>query len=277
MTSVRCGRCGKNNAPEARFCIYCGSPLAIVSQEQDRATADEIRRLRDLIAQINARLDALEGKTGPTAVPSPPAPIPEPVEPAAAIPEPEPVPEPVTTPEVEVPPAPVEEVLPAEKERPVKKEREWEQVLGGNWLARIGVLALIIGIGFFLKYAFDNNWLGPPARVILGVIAGLIMLGLGYYWRQRYPILTRVLSGGGIAVLYLSIFASFATYDLISIYLALAFLFIISGIATLMLHWKTCSSRRKRISPAFEKTLGTTREFLQPSAKREPSHLSAKG
>lgn len=228
MTSVRCGRCGKNNAPEARFCIYCGSPLVIASREQDQATADEIRRLRYLITQINSRLDALEGKLAPAEVKPPPSvSVPESGKPVA----PEPV---IAVPEVEVPPAPVEEALPIEEKPVPEKEREWEQVLGGNWLARIGVLALIIGIGFFLKYAFDNNWLGPSARVILGVIAGLIMLGLGYYWRQRYPILTRVLSGGGIAVLYLSIFASFATYDLISIYLAIAFLFIISGIATVL-------------------------------------------
>jgi len=45
--------------------------------------------------------------------------------------------------------------------------REWEQILGGNWLARIGVVTLIIGVAFFLKFAFDNNWLGPIARVIM--------------------------------------------------------------------------------------------------------------
>jgi uncharacterized membrane protein len=231
MTSVRCGKCGRNNVPEARFCIYCGSRLTPVSPElpvPDQATADEIRQLRDLVAQINSRLDALEGKLGPAAAPAPPpVPITEPIAPAAVTPEPEPLPETTATvPEIEVPP------MPAEEERPAKKGVEWEQVLGGNWLARIGVLAIIIGIGFFLKYAFDNNWISPSARVILGVIAGLIMLGLGYYWRQRYPIMTRVLSGGGIAVLYLSIFASFATYHLISVYIAVVLLFIISGIAT---------------------------------------------
>ena len=66
---------------------------------------------------------------------------------------------------------------------PVKtKEREWEQILGGNWLARIGVLALVIGAGFFLKFAFDQNWLGPTARVILGVIGGLAMAAALIFW-----------------------------------------------------------------------------------------------
>jgi uncharacterized membrane protein len=233
MASVRCGRCGNSNVPEARFCIYCGSPLSPESrelQEQDRSRADEIKQLRDLITQINSRLDILERQPGVAALPSlpPPTSVSKPPEPVAVTPGTEAFP----GPEAEIPPAPVEQALPAEKKHAAKKEREWEQVLGGNWLARIGVLALIIGIGFFLKYAFDNNWIGPSARVILGAIAGLIMLGLGYYWRKRYPIMTRVLSGGGIAILYLSIFASFATYHLVSIYIAVVFLLIISGIAT---------------------------------------------
>jgi uncharacterized membrane protein len=127
------------------------------------------------------------------------------------------------------PAAPGQEAVPPPEVKPPRvREREWEQILGGSWLARIGALALIIGIGFFLKYAFDNDWIGPTGQVIMGIIAGLVMLGLGHYWRKRYPILTQVLSGGGIAVLYLSIFASFAIYDLVHFYAAFGFLFLVS-------------------------------------------------
>ena len=94
-------------------------------------------------------------------------------------------------------------------------EREWEQILGGNWLARIGVITLIVGVGFFLKFAFDNNWLGPLSRVILGVVSGLALLGGGYYWHKKYPVFGQAISGGGIAILYLSIFAAFITFELI--------------------------------------------------------------
>jgi uncharacterized membrane protein len=196
-----------------------------------------------MVNNINARLDALEKNqpvtisppTQPTTVIPPAEPsqiseteIPQPVEPVAAIP-----PEKLAsflsqTPPEEEPP------VPPKKERAPKKEREWEQILGGNWLARIGAIALIIGIGFFLKYAFDNNWIGPTARVILGSMAGIVMLGLGFWWRKRYPILTQVLSGGGIAVLYLSVFASSVTYNLINIFAATALLLAVSILATLL-------------------------------------------
>ena len=41
---------------------------------------------------------------------------------------------------------------------------------GGRWLAKIGIVALLLGVSFFLKYAFDNNLIGVVGRVILGLI-----------------------------------------------------------------------------------------------------------
>jgi uncharacterized membrane protein len=55
----------------------------------------------------------------------------------------------------------------------------WEWLLGGNWLARIGVVALVIGAGFFLKLAFDNDWIGETGRLALGIAGGLAFLGAG--------------------------------------------------------------------------------------------------
>ena len=47
----------------------------------------------------------------------------------------------------------------------ITKGRDLEALIGGNWFNRIGILAIILGSGFFLKYAFDNQWIGPSARV----------------------------------------------------------------------------------------------------------------
>jgi uncharacterized membrane protein len=235
MPLIKCSRCGKDNLPEARFCAYCGSRLATestISPEQVESIKEEIRQLRAMVSDVVNRLNALENR-----IRVPPEPESRPV---SQVVPPRPEPEAITT-AARVTPSPADLVSPPEEttfetreESLPHKEREWEQIFGGNWLARIGVLALIIGIGFFLKYAFDNNWIGPSARVILGSVAGLIMLWLGYYWRQRYPIMTQVLSGGGIAVLYLSVFASFATYHLVSIYIAILLLLVISIIATVL-------------------------------------------
>jgi uncharacterized membrane protein len=89
-------------------------------------------------------------------------------------------------------------------------------------------VALVIGVGFFLKLAFDNDWIGETGRVALGIAGGLAFLGAGEYWQRRYPIWSQPLTGGGIAVLYLSIFAAFSFYQLIPPMVALGLSFLIT-------------------------------------------------
>jgi uncharacterized membrane protein len=96
------------------------------------------------------------------------------------------------------------------------------------------VVALPFGIAFFLKFAFDKNWIVPAVRIVLGVVAGLLMIGGGYLWRKRYPVLTQVLTGGGIGVLYLSVFAASSAYHLIPFIAAVAVLLVVSAGAVFM-------------------------------------------
>lgn len=93
---------------------------------------------------------------------------------------------------------------------------EWEALIGGNWLNRIGALALILGIGFFLKYAFDNNWITQSARVGLGVAVGIGLLALARRTHgQGYAIFAQGLVGAGLGILYLSVYASYNFYALV--------------------------------------------------------------
>ncbi len=241
---MKCPNCQRENEPTSHFCIYCGSilqssetgPSPEPEQSSDEVPLEylqslrrDIQRLEGLISLMNERLLAMEKLSNlPSAEARPAEPVtPPPAEPvpvsAAAGAGEAPVVERWESP-IEQPPLPPG----TEAKKSTFKEREWEQILGGHWLARIGVIAIVIGIGFFLKYAFDNNWIGPTGRIILGIVAGLAMLGGGYYWQKKYPILAQAISGGGIAVLYLSIFAAFAVYDLIHFYVAFGFLFLVS-------------------------------------------------
>lgn len=92
-----------------------------------------------------------------------------------------------------------------------------EARIGGQWLNRIGIVVCIFGVAFFIKYAFDNEWITPVTRVLFGVAGGAIALGGGEALRRRgYSDYAHGLTGGGIILLYLAIYAAFAFYNLIN-------------------------------------------------------------
>ena len=119
-----------------------------------------------------------------------------------------------------------------------KYGRAWgdlEMRIGGNWLSRIGIVALVLGVGFFLKYAFDNQWVGPRGRISLGVLSGISVLIAGERLGARgYRTYAHSLSGGGILILYLSIYATYAFYELIGHAPAFLLMAAVTGIAVLL-------------------------------------------
>lgn len=109
----------------------------------------------------------------------------------------------------------------------VDQTQDLEFRIGGTWLNRVGVVAVVLGLAYFLKYSFDNQWIGPTARVLLGVLAGLAMLFLGEKLRTRYPLYAQGLLGGGSLALFFSVFASYQFYHLIAPVLAFLFLVVV--------------------------------------------------
>jgi uncharacterized membrane protein len=103
---------------------------------------------------------------------------------------------------------------------------DWESVLGANWPAKLGIAALAVATGFFLKYAFEAGWIRPPARVAIGLCAAGILLGLGQYLLRRplYRNYAQVLFSGGIIIFFLSIYAASNYYQLISVSLGFSLL-----------------------------------------------------
>jgi uncharacterized membrane protein len=107
-----------------------------------------------------------------------------------------------------------------------------ESRVGGRWLLYIGVTILLIGVSFFLKYAFDNAWVDETGRVVIGMISGALLVAGGWRASMHLPIFGRALTGTGLAVLYLSIYAALQFYTLIAPWTAFALMLATTLVAT---------------------------------------------
>lgn len=91
-----------------------------------------------------------------------------------------------------------------------------ESRIGGQWLNRLGIIAVLIGLSYFLKFAFDNNWIGPDSQVIIGIFAGLAILFWSEEFRRKgYPAFAYSLKAVAFGALYLSLWAASQYYHLV--------------------------------------------------------------
>ncbi len=98
----------------------------------------------------------------------------------------------------------------------VSVDKKSDEESSGRMLGKLGIVAVLLGVAFFLKYAFENNWIGPSGRVMIGVMFGVAFLVIGQVLRNKYLKYSDLIMGGGSAILYLSFFAAHSFYGLIS-------------------------------------------------------------
>ncbi len=91
-----------------------------------------------------------------------------------------------------------------------------EKFIGENLINKIGILILVLGISFFVKYAIDKNWINEPARVGIGILAGAIVLGVAHRLKANYKAFSSVFVAGAFAVFYFTIAIAFQEYHLFS-------------------------------------------------------------
>ena len=243
--SIPCVHCGSENAESSNYCMFCGKALQPAEEPSLANLQSAVLELRSEVRQIRETLSNLGISSPGVQRQSPPGgerrSPPVRVRPHTTTGEPALSAQPSSDPSGSAAPT-----------SPGRFQVDWELVLGGNWLARVGVLAVVIGVGFFLKLAFDNNWIGEAGRVALGIAGGLGLIGAGEYWSKRYPIYSQALAGGGVAILYLSIFAAFAFYGFIGTYPAVGLLLLVSiGAAVLALRYNSMALALIGITGAF--------------------------
>lgn len=115
-----------------------------------------------------------------------------------------------------------------------ERNPDLEKFIGENLANKIGIGILVLGIGFFVKYAIDQEWIGVIGRVFIGILCGGILLGVAHKLRNTFKAFSSVLVGGGIAVLYLTIAIAFHEYQIFTQTAAFVIMVIITAFAVFL-------------------------------------------
>jgi hypothetical protein len=91
------------------------------------------------------------------------------------------------------------------------------------WVARAGVVLLLVGVSFLLRMGVEQGWLTPAVRVAGGVAIGGALSALGLLARTSRPAYSQLLVGGGVVAFYLSAFGAWSVWQLVPYEAAFAF------------------------------------------------------
>lgn len=103
-----------------------------------------------------------------------------------------------------------------------------EKFIGENLINKIGIIILVLGISFFVRYAIAKEWINEPARVGIGILAGGSILIIAHRLRLKFKAFSSVLVAGAIAVFYFTIAIAFHDYQLFSQTTAFAIMTVIT-------------------------------------------------
>ncbi|HXN64097.1 MAG TPA: DUF2339 domain-containing protein [Candidatus Acidoferrales bacterium] len=193
--------------------------------------------LESLTQRVYALERALAKRTSAVAPPpAPPVPLPKPI----PLPQTESVAPPSALPPILATPAPVAPrpmaspiftpAAPLPKSANSAREAELESLVAGHWFLYAGMLAILFAVTFFIKYAFDNHWVGPQGRIAIGIAIGAALVVSSYLLLQRkYRYFSEGIAALGAAVLYLSLWAGWHYYQLFSQNVAFAFMIVVTA------------------------------------------------
>jgi uncharacterized membrane protein len=193
------------------------------------SSQSDLEAIRRILAELTTRVYRIERRLQMEAQPAVPSTSVPPVAPGP--PPPSPLierPAPTVLPAQHIPPR-------AATPAPTQPEIDLESRIGSHWLNRIGIAALLTGISYFLKFAFENNWIGPAGRVSIGLLAGIAIVVWSERFRVKgYKAFSYSLKAVGIGTLYLSLWAAFQRYSLIPSSAAFVMMLIVTASAAAM-------------------------------------------
>lgn len=198
------------------FCPNCGLDLQIHRQVDN--LQKEVSELRDLLTglQSSPALRSVGSNVPKTGSVPPPVPMPPPLPTGSTRARPE-------------------SLISASGDKNAPQLRSAEVALGQRWFLGIGVFVLLLALGFFLKYAFDEQWIRPPVQITFGMLVGILLIGGGEICRRRqWAGLDISFAALGLGALYLSVYAANQIYRLLPDGLTIFVVLLISAVGLLV-------------------------------------------
>lgn len=137
-----------------------------------------------------------------------------------------------------------EKLVTAEKPVTPKKKKNinYEKFIGENLFGKIGILIFVIGVGLFVKFAIDKDWINETMRTVLGFLTGSALLAVAERLQKKYRTFSSLLAGGAFAVFYITVAIAFHYYHLFS--QTVAFIILV-GITVVMTFLSVLYDRRE--------------------------------
>jgi Predicted membrane protein (DUF2339) len=97
----------------------------------------------------------------------------------------------------------------------IRKVSAIEESLGTNWLLKVGIIMMVLGIASFGIYEFTK--MGAAGKVVLLYVLSLSLIlgGIFFEKRENYRLLGRTFVGGGWALLF---FTTYAIYHVVAMH-----------------------------------------------------------
>ena len=124
-------------------------------------------------------------------------------------------------------------------ETPEPKVESWFKswITTGNPIAKIGIVILFFGVAFLLKYVTSKIYFPISYRLMLVFLSGILMVLLGWKLSATRKTYANIIQGGGIGLMYLTVYAAFSMYHLLQpepAFLLLLLIVALSGLIAIM-------------------------------------------
>ena len=120
------------------------------------------------------------------------------------------------------------------REAPPGLRVRWAEAKSEDVLGKVGIALFLLGVLFLLREAVDRGWLTAAVRVAGAGAIGAALVASGMRLRRGRPVLGRLLTGGGIAALFGTLWTAGVLYPLLPAAVALAGMAAVAALALVL-------------------------------------------